>query len=475
MHRVKILLVEDEPLQRSLVVSMLHKIGPKMVEEAADGLSALKMLGINLENLNHSYSSDYDLVILDINLPDINGLEVLKAIKKGLNDIPVIMLTANESLEDAITCMKAGADDFITKPTTMDRLSASLSSALKLRLLGSEVARLRRKNANIFSFSDIIGHDGALKDEVTIARKASQSDLPVLITGESGVGKELFARAIHGESKRADGPMISVNCGAIPENLVESTLFGHEKGAFTGAVAKQTGKFQEADGGTLFLDEVGELPLETQVKLLRAIQQKEIQPVGSTRTSTVDIRIVAATNRLLPEMIKKGLFREDLYYRINVLEIMIKPLRERKKDIEALAQYFITRWANMELRPPATLSPDTVKAMMQYPWPGNVREMENTLMRALVLQENHDALTLALGTAENQTSAPTSSAQHTTESGLSIQLEHSNNHLKTMAEIELEIIELLQKNKEMKVGAIASALGISQATLYRRIAEKSAK
>ena len=273
-------------------------------------------------------------------------------------DLPVIVQTAQGSIETVIKAMRAGADDFVVKPISPERLRVSIQNLLKVNALTEEVKRLNKKVGGALTFDDLIASSPAMANVIRLGRRGAQSNIPILIEGESGVGKEMIARAIQGESERRGRPFVAVNCGAIPENLVESILFGHEKGSFTGATGKHLGKFQEADGGTLFLDEVAELPLDMQVKLLRAIQEGEIDPVGSRKPVKVNIRLISATNRNMIEMVKAGQFREDLYYRLNVFPIMVPPLRERKDDIPALVNHFITRFAAEEGRKVRGIEPD---------------------------------------------------------------------------------------------------------------------
>src|SRR5690349_5018203 len=283
--------------------------------------------------------------------------------------------------------MHAGAVDFVIKPTSPERLEVSIKSALKIEALQGELARLNRKANGTLTFGDLIVRGEAMRRVIQLGHRAANSAIPVLIEGESGVGKELIARAIQGESERKTRPFITVNCGAIPENLVESILFGHEKGSFTGAVDKRIGKFQEADGGTLFLDEVGELPLDAQVKLLRALQEGEIDPVGSKKSVKVNFRLISATNRDMIQLVKEGKFREDLYYRLNVFPITVPPLRDRIGDVPELARYFLARFAAEEGKRVTSISADAMDMLVSYAWPGNVRQLENAVFRAVVLAD----------------------------------------------------------------------------------------
>src|SRR5690606_9347998 len=324
------------------------------------------------------------IVLLDLVMPGTNGMTVLEQLRGKPGIPPIIVQTSHGSIDTAISAMRAGAVDFVVKPASPERLEVSINSALKLHALSGEIARLKKKSEGTLTFADLIAGQ-AMQRVVSLGKRAAGSQIPVLIEGESGVGKELIARAIQGESDRAGKPFVTVNCGAIPENLVESILFGHEKGAFTGAVDKRIGKFQEADGGTLFLDEVGELPLEAQVKLLRALQDGEIDPVGAKRPVKVDIRLISATNRDMIELVKSGRFREDLFYRLNVFPIWVPPLRQRLDDVPELAYHFLARFAAEEGKNVTSINEQALQLLMRYSWPGNVRQLENAVFRAVVL------------------------------------------------------------------------------------------
>ena len=376
----RILIVEDDPAQRRILEELVKRFGFDSI--AADG-------GIKgLEALNGQNGGSIELVILDLMMPGMDGLEFIEKMQGIRGDLPVIVQTAQGSIETVIKAMRAGADDFVVKPVSPERLKISIQNLLKVNALTEEVKRLNKKVGGALSFSDLIASSPAMTNVLRLGRRGAQSNIPILIEGESGVGKEMIARAIQGESERAGRPFVAVNCGAIPENLVESILFGHEKGAFTGATNRHSGKFQEADGGTLFLDEVAELPLDMQVKLLRAIQEGEIDPVGSRKSVKVNIRLISATNRNMIEMVKAGQFREDLYYRLNVYPMMVPPLRDRKDDIPALVEHFITRLSAEEGRKVRGIAPNAIPMLQAYSWPGNVRQLENTIFRAIVLCES---------------------------------------------------------------------------------------
>ena len=372
-----ILIVEDDPVQRRILEEMVRRFGYETMT-AEDGYQALDIL-------TSPAARRIRLILLDLIMPEMDGMEFMEKLSGMDLSLPVIVQTAQGSIETVVKAMRAGADDFVIKPVNPERLKVSIQNLLKVNALTEEVKRLNKKVRGTFTFDDIIAVSSAMQQVVRLGKRAAKSNIPVLIEGESGVGKEVIARAIHGESQRAGRSFVAVNCGAIPENLVESTLFGHEKGAFTGAVSKHIGKFQEASGGTLFLDEVGELSLDMQVKLLRAIQEGEIDPVGARRPVQVDVRIISATNRDMIQMVKDGHFREDLFYRLNVFPIMVPPLRRRQADIPPLVDHFIHRFAAEEGRKVHGITPRALNMLMRYPWPGNVRQLENAIFRAIVL------------------------------------------------------------------------------------------
>ncbi len=374
-----VLIVDDDPAQRRILEETIKRLGFE-TRTAGSGEQALQIL----EGPDRSAVS---LVLLDHVMPGMDGMEVLKRLAAKSGTPPIIMQTAHGSIDAAISAMRAGAVDFVVKPTSPDRLEVSINSALTIEALQGEIARINKKAEGTLTFADLIIGGQAMQRVIALGCRAANSNIPVLIEGESGVGKELIARAIQGESERKTRPFITVNCGAIPENLVESILFGHEKGSFTGAVDKRIGKFQEADGGTLFLDEIGELPLEAQVKLLRALQEGEIDPVGAKRPVKVDFRLVSATNRDMIQLVKDGKFREDLYYRLNVFPIWVPPLRERLEDIPELALHFLSRFAAEEGRRVNGISKEALELLTGYSWPGNVRQLENAMFRAVVLAD----------------------------------------------------------------------------------------
>ncbi len=325
--------------------------------------------------------------MLDLNMPGLGGLGALNELRGRGFGQPVIVLTATGGIDTVVKAMQAGAQDFFVKPASPERIMVSIRNALQLGDLKGEVDRLNKKASGRISFADLVGSSPAMANVMRLGERAAKSQIPILLLGESGSGKEVIARAVHGSSDRAGKPFVAVNCGAIPENLVESILFGHEKGSFTGAVDKHLGKFQEANGGVLFLDEIGELPLDMQVKLLRALQEGEIDPIGSKRPTRVDVRIISATNRDLAQHVTAGRFREDLYYRLNVYPIDLPPLRERREDIPGLIELFIRRFNVEEGKRVQGASAETMALLQAHEWPGNVRQLENAVYRAIVLAD----------------------------------------------------------------------------------------
>ena len=374
-----ILIVDDDPVQCRLLEAMLHKFGYEAVVRD-NGEAALALLC-------GGDGARIDCVILDLVMPNLDGLGVLARLRQAGVKVPVIVQTAHGGIDNVVSAMRAGAIDFVVKPVGAERLHVSLRNALNTSALEGEIARFKHSRAGTLGFADIITESANIQAVIRIAEKAAASNIPVLVCGESGVGKELIARAVHGSGERRAKPFVAVNCGAMPENLVESILFGHEKGSFTGATERHTGKFVEASGGTLFLDEVGELPPPAQVKLLRAIQEGEVEPVGARRAVKVDVRIVSATNRDLIADVKAGRFREDLFYRLHVFPITVPPLRDRPADIPALARHFLARFAAEEGKRIRLIAPEAVRLLAAYPWPGNIRQLENALFRAVVLAD----------------------------------------------------------------------------------------
>lgn len=368
-----ILVVDDDPAHRLMLTTLLSDWGYR-VKEADGGLAAVTKV----------QEEPLDAVIMDVRMPDMDGIEATRRIHHYNPALPVIVLTAFSSVPSAVEALKAGAYDYLTKPLDFDALRLALDRALEHTHLRTENQELREQLARL-RLPEIIGTSAAMARLVELLALVAPSEATVLITGESGTGKGLVARAIHANSRRSHGPLVEVNCAAIPENLMETELFGHDKGAFTGADKARRGRFAQADGGTIFLDEVGELSLPMQAKLLRVLQDGQIQRVGSDQPIAVDVRILAATNRDLHQMTLEGSFREDLYYRLNVVAVEVPPLRKRKEDIPLLVDHFLRTFAEKNKRTVRGISPRAMDLLLKYDWPGNVRELENVMERAVIL------------------------------------------------------------------------------------------
>jgi len=475
-----ILIVDDDPVQRRLAEAAVRRFGfnARVVETGADALTVLKTEGV-------------DVVLLDLVMPGLDGLGVLAEMRSSGLDTPVIVQTSNGSIDAVVNAMRAGAVDFVVKPAGAERLQVSIKNALRVDVLEEEVRRMRRRASGALTFKDLTSKSPDMERVIRLAERAAKSNIPVLIEGESGVGKEVLARAIQGSGERRGKPFVTVNCGAIPENLVESTLFGHEKGAFTGATEKHAGKFVEASGGTLFLDEIGELPLDAQVKLLRALQEGEVDPVGGKRSVRVDIRLVSATNRSLLDLVKQGKFREDLYYRLNVFPMTLPPLRARREDIPDLVRSFCARFAAEEGKRVRAIAPEAMALLTRYPWPGNVRQLENALFRAVVLADC-DELTVAefpqiaaqvegfdvrIPAAPTQPQMPAYAPEPVREivrvevrdpHAMSLVTEETG-EMKTMEVLEAEIIRFALQFYRQRMSEVSRRLGIGRSTLYRKL------
>ncbi len=371
-----ILVVEDEAKLRRLVELQLADDGFD-VQSASDAESGLKLVN----------QHQFDLVITDLKLPGMSGLEFLQAAKQVDSRIPVVIMTAFGSVESAVDAMKAGASDYVLKPFSLAELVMVVRKELATHQLREENRSLREALGRRYEYKNIVAQSEKMQAVLALVERVAPSSVTVLIGGESGVGKDLVARAIHEHSQRAAGPFIKINSTAIPENLLESELFGYEKGAFSGATTSKPGKFELADKGTLFLDEIGDVPASIQVKLLRVLQEKEFERLGGTKTLKVDVRLIAATNRDLRAALEEGTFREDLYYRLNVVPIDIPPLREHKEDIPALVKFFLEKFAKESGTSPKAVTPAAMKMLTEFQWPGNVRELDNVIQRAVTLTE----------------------------------------------------------------------------------------
>ncbi len=442
----RILIVENDESARVSLAMILKREGYR-ADLAASGEEAIAFIG----------GDGYDLVITDLVMGKVGGLEVLQAVKDARRETEVILLTGFGTVESAVAAMKRGAYEYLTKPYDPEELLLTVGKALERRQLKREVKHLRAQVQGQYRFSNIIGKSRRLKQVQDLVESAAPSDATILIQGESGTGKELIARAIHAHSGRSSGPFVAINCGALPESLLESELFGHVKGAFTGAQFNKAGLFEEAEGGTIFLDEVGETTQATQVKLLRVLQEQEIRRVGDTKTIKTNARVVAATNQELMGRVREGKFREDLYYRLNVISIDVPALRERIEDLPLLAAHFLEKHAAKSGRAPRELSPAALALMERYPWPGNIRELENTIERAVILSKEP-----TIGPADLP---PSVRAGHETR-GLAKSLDPGE---MTLEELERTYIVAVIERFAGNQAAAAGALGISRTTLWRKL------
>jgi two-component system NtrC family response regulator len=371
---IRILVVDDEPAQRELVCGFLAKKGldPTPVESGEDALRVFRQ-------------ESFDLVLTDQKMPRMSGLDLLQAVRRINPETAVIVMTAYGNIETAVSAVKRGAADYLVKPLNLEELLHKIEQVRERQRLFAENRELREALSDRHRIEGIIGESGPMLEVISLVRRVAASEATVLIRGESGTGKELIAKAIHYAGARASGPLVRVNCAALPENLLESELFGHEKGAFTGAVAARKGRFELADGGTLFLDEIGDLPIHLQAKLLRVLQEREFERVGSSRTIRVNVRIISASHRNLEALLPAGKFREDLYYRLNVVTILLPPLRERRQDLPLLMDHFLRVFTGKNRKEVRGFAPEAREALLRYDYPGNVRELENLIERAVVL------------------------------------------------------------------------------------------
>jgi DNA-binding NtrC family response regulator len=446
MNFAKVLIVEDEELMRVILEELLKGEGYE-VFTAEDGESAIEIFS----------AEDIDLIVTDIRMQGMDGLELLDKLKSIDENALVIIITAYSSVDSAIAALRKGAYDYITKPFVNEELLKTIRNALRQRELFRENRYLRRELNKRYSFSEIIGTSENLQNVFRLVEKISATNSTVLIQGESGTGKELIARAIHHNSLRADKPFIAVNCGALPESLLESELFGYVRGAFTDAKSDRKGLFRSAEGGTIFLDEVSEMPPSLQVKLLRALQEHEVTPVGSNIPIKFDARIIAATNKNLEDEVKSGRFREDLFYRLSVIEINIPPLRERKEDIPLLARHFIKKISKRQGVPEKKIPRDVMLALTAYNWPGNVRELENAIERAFILSQSE------------QIELDCLPAKIVDYSKNSMEIRDPLGYRPTLEEMERRyILEILKSTNYDKAEA-AQILGIDLSTLYRKL------
>ncbi len=463
-----ILIADDDAVQRKMFASFIGKSLGMGVIEAEDGRDCLSRLRF-MDGRNEL--SKISLVVLDVQMPGIDGLQVLQMIRKSYPDLAVTMLTGSGDVQLAVKAIREGAIDFLQKDMTPEQLKLAVQRSLHIARMNTRLSSLERGAAGRKRFDDIIGAKTGLKDVIDMARRAAGSDIPVLISGETGVGKEVMAHAIHGESTRAGKPFIAVNCGAIPATLIESTLFGHEKGAFTGATSKALGKFREANGGTLFLDEVGELPLDAQTRLLRVLQEQEVEPVGAGKPVSVNVRVISATNRNLRSDVEAGRFREDLFFRLNILPLVLPPLRLRVQDIPDLSEHFLQKIALEAKTMPKTLDGDALAKLQSYKWPGNVRELENTLRRSALLSESdgigsEDVIFSQEGRQDAHDAAIHPSS---VEGDMQVSLLGRAGDLRSLADLESEIYAKALRVNHGNMAQTAKALGVARATLYRKL------
>lgn len=449
-RKAKILVVDDEPSQRKMLQANLSLDGYD-VYEADDGKTAISRVSEEF----------FDLILMDNRMSQLDGIEALKQIKKISPGIPVIIITAYASVETAVEALQSGAHDYLTKPLDIDELRIKVQQTLEFWRLKEENILQKRRIENLFDASRIIGRSQKMRQVLETVAMVAPTEASVLILGESGTGKELIANALHQGSSRCDRRFIKINCAALPETLLESELFGHERGAFTGAVGRKPGRFELADGGTIFLDEIGEMTFSTQAKLLRVLQEREFEPLGSTRSVKVDIRVISASNRDLKDEVKKGNFREDLFYRLNVVPINLPPLRERKEDIPLLIDHFLQIYNEKNSRRLKGFHPRALDAMMRYSWPGNIRELENVVERAVILTMDEYVSYSELPesiSGETANTIPT-----TSRAGIAPGM--------TIRELEKELILVTLEHNDGNRTRSAGFLGITRRTLQNKLKE----
>jgi DNA-binding NtrC family response regulator len=459
----RVLVIDDDTTVRDLLQDFLSLEGYE-VSVAGDGADGLELLA----------SEDFSAVLLDLAMPNVGGMEVLRGMKETRSaETPVIIITAYGTVKNAVEAMKLGAFDYVTKPFRLDEVNIIIKRAIEVSEIKDENRRLRRELKKRYEFHGLIGSSPEMQEIYTLIEKIADTDSTVLITGESGTGKELVARIIHYNSSRAERNFVPINCAAIPRDLLESELFGHERGAFTGAVSTRVGRFELANKGTLFLDEIGELDPSLQVKMLRVIQEREFERIGSTKTINVDVRIIAATNRDLEKLTREERFREDLYYRLNVIPIHIPPLRSRREDIPLLVDHFLKKHSRAKKRPGPILNDEIIDVFMNYNWPGNVRELENLIERLTILNGGEEVSVADLP-ERFQTVAPRRNVESAgPASGEEVRVSPEGVDLNRIVD-DLErrlIIQALQLSKGVKSKA-ASLLGLNRTTLVEKMKKK---
>jgi two-component system NtrC family response regulator len=445
----RVLVVDDDKAVRAALRVNLEKAGldVRLASTAEEGLQLL-------------HDSPVDIVLTDVKMPGASGIELLQEVKSRWPDVQVVVMTGQGTVEDAVRAMKHGAADYIIKPVSKEELLVVLDKAAREKALLAEVEQLRQEVQDRYGFENVVGVTSAMREVYDLVATVATSSALVLLTGPTGTGKELIAHAIHYRSARRDAPFVRVNCAALPEGLMESELFGHEKGAFTGAIRQHVGKFEQADGGTILLDEIGEVPLATQVKLLRVLESGELQRVGGSQTIKVDVRVIAATNRELRREVKEGHFREDLFYRLNVFHIPMPPLVERRDDIPLLAQHFVDKYADRHKKTAKRLTADALEALVGYHWPGNVRELEHVIERAVIVATGEEVAQVRLPELDPD------EAREAAERGM-LPTGATINAVLDETERRL-IIEALKIEKGVQARA-ARRLGISKSNLNYRI------
>ena len=446
MQKKRIMVVDDDKNTRRLIEDILTKTNQYEIVQASNGESCLRKLD----------GDGVDLVLIDLQMPGIDGIETMKRIKEKYSYLPVVIMTAHGTIERAVDSMKLGSYDFLTKPFPGDRLKVTVKNALEASALETEVKSLRSELKERYQLENIIGQSGVMQEVFRAVEKVVDSDVTVLIQGESGTGKELIARGIHNHCQaRRSKPFVAVNCTALPESLLESELFGHEKGAFTGAASRRIGKFEMADGGTVFLDEIGDMSLSTQSKILRVLQEREFERLGGNSLVKVNSRLISATNKNLEEEVWEGRFREGLFYRISVFPIKLPPLRERKEDIPLLAAYFCKRYSEREKKRINGIQSEALKVLMGYHWPGNIRELENAIERSVVITSSTEVSVEDL-------------PPHVVAIGKEGIAEPAETLPQWIEKLEVEVLRKTLLEFEGNVTHAAKKLGIGRATIYRK-------
>jgi two-component system response regulator AtoC len=448
-----ILVADDDASIRSLLKQLLSDEGYSVVEATTGTEVVEKVKDVNP-----------DLVIMDVRMPELDGIEALSKLKVSSPKTSVLIMTAFGSSNNAIRAMELGAFDYITKPFELDKISHTVKRVIEYRDLASEVQVLRDEISSLVQTERIVGNSPAMQEVYKTVGKVAKADATVLITGESGTGKELVAEALHYNSNRRSGPIVKVSCAALPETLLEAELFGHEKGSFTGAMTQRRGRFEMADKGTIFLDEIGEMSLPMQTKLLRVLQERKIERVGSSLPIKVDIRIICATNKDLQRQVEQQKFRDDLFYRLNVINIHMPPLRDRKEDIPALVEHFLAKHRYSATAQPAAISEEALKRLMEYEWPGNVRELENVVERAVVLSRGQIITSRELPFGDHE------AGEHEDEGGDEVSVEKSY-FKKAVAQFEKDMIMKALRDANGNRSKAAEMLGIYRRLLYAKIKE----